>query len=97
MGLRKTIHVQSGHTMAIFKILPGGKHPADASKYTDFYTVRNFDESGVVFFYMAKGYKNAKSEIHIWYPNGQMWSGFGTSFKSAIEGAQRDGWLHTGI
>ena len=38
--------------------------------------------------------KAAAREVHVWYWNKKMWSGYGVSLKNAIAGAQRDGWLH---
>ena len=102
----KTIQVESGHNMAIFKLpkdeLDGcnffynlGPHNEILDlPYTDFYVVKNFDIDGVTFFYIAKGYKDAPKEYHVWYRNKKMWSSYGTNFKDAIEGAQKDGWLH---
>jgi hypothetical protein len=100
------LQVKSGHYLHIEKVSPAfaqaSKHPADVARYTDFYVVRNWDSTGVVFFYMAKGWhrvgepalgKGAK-EIHVWYKNKHMWTGYGKNMKDAIEGAQRDGWMH---
>ena len=129
MRLVRKIKAQSGHRVAVLKLSPeevGAAFPrgVKTDQYTDFYVVKNWDDSGVTFFYMARGYhwetvrlvtgkdlpavqsfklspvvtrllpKGVAKEIHVWYPNGRMWSSFGTNFKEAIDGAQRDGWLH---
>lgn len=64
-----------------------------SSEYSEFYVVRNGDADGCVFFYLAKGYKTAPKEIVVWYRNKKFWSGYGKTFKDAIDGAQRDGWM----
>lgn len=94
-----TIHsTVSNHTLYVREIPSDQIAPLqlkDSDGYTQFYEVRNFDENGVVFMYLAKGLKESPKEIVAWYPNtGAFWSGFGTSIKKAIEGAQRDGWLY---
>lgn len=92
--MNTTIRTQSGHTMCLVKIesLPMVDNHEDYSKI---YEVRNFDKKGVVFMYVCTGYKAAKKEVHVFYPNGCMWSGFGKSIAEAINGAQKDGWLYT--
>lgn len=101
----KQVQAASGHSIAIFsydKLFEASKlfheHPADDRKYSHFYVAKNFDENGASFFYLAKGYHDgntkASNEIHVWYRNKKMWSGFGNNFEDAINGAQRDGWLH---
>jgi hypothetical protein len=91
MNYIKTIVATSGHAIAIFKV-DSENHPG-GSEYTHYYIAKNFDKEGVTFFYLAKGYKDAKDQIHVWYRNKKMWSGFGTNFQTAIAGAQSDGWL----
>ena len=88
----KTVRAASGHTIAIFRVLKS-EHPA-GSAYSHFYVAKNFDEEGVTFFYLAKGYKDAPNQIMVWYKNKRMWTGFGNNLEEAINGAQRDGWLH---
>ena len=44
--------------------------------------------------YLGRGNKNAPKEIVVWYPKGSMWVGFGSTFKSAMDGAQKDGWMY---
>jgi hypothetical protein len=71
-----------------------------AAQYSKFQAVRNWDKEGVVFMWLARGYngghmkKHAK-EIHVFYCNGQLWSGFGNTAQEAVEGAIRDGWMYT--
>jgi len=94
--MTKIIHsTHSNHTLCVVSI-PASAMPNFDSKrgFTHFYEVRNFDAEGVVFLYLAKGNPSAPREICAWYPNGKFWSGFGTTFQSAIDGAQRDGWLY---
>lgn len=97
MSWSKEIHVQSGHTMFVKKIereeLPDTL-PENTELYDTFYVVKNWDDEGVVFMYLAKGYATAKDEYVVWYRSGKFWSGFGNSLKEAIEGAQRDGWYY---
>lgn len=86
----------SGHTLYVEEI-DADSVPALESKetYTKFYVVRNFDVEGVTFMYLAKGDPKAPREIVAWYAkNGAFWSGYGLTFKTAIEGAQKDGWMY---
>lgn len=95
--MKRTIQVKSLHTMCIESISEGFMPDRFYEKdgYTNFYTVKNWDEDGCVFFYMAKGLPTSPKEIVVWYNNsGRMWSGYGKTFKEAIEGAQRDGWMY---
>jgi hypothetical protein len=91
-----TITSFSGHTLHVAPIsidaLP--KELRELS-YAQYYEVRNFDKDGCVFMYLGKGDPKAPREIVAWYPKTLAnWHSFGTSIKSAIEGAQRDGWLY---
>lgn len=97
--MKKTIHAQSGHTLFVKSIewddLPDKVKENKYSKdYPSFYVVKNWDDSGVVFMYLAKGLKSAPKEIVVFYPNGGFWSSFGTSIETAINGAQQDGWMY---
>lgn len=90
----KTIHSDfSGHTLFVQEVA-AGEIPAFITQDggAKFYAVHNNDEKGVIFMYLAR-YRNAPKEITAWYPKGGFWSGYGTAFKSAIEGAQKDGWM----
>lgn len=96
--MTKTIHSDfSGHALFVREIKPD-KFPFNAdgsySNYSQFWEVRNFDANGVIFMYLGRD-KNVSREIVAWYPNGKFWGGYGTTFKEAIEGAQKDGWLYT--
>lgn len=95
--MSRMIRVASGHNLCITK-LPSNKVPAGLQSkevFSDFYVVQNFDTEGYVFFYVGKGHVNAPGEIVVWYgQSGKLWSGFGKTFKDAIEGAQRDGWMY---
>lgn len=97
--MNKTIHAQSGHTLFVesvsFESLPENIKNNEYSKgYTQFYVVKNRDSTGIVFMYLAKGLPTSPKEIVVFYPNGGFWSSFGNTFKEAIDGAQRDGWMH---
>lgn len=100
MKLVATINAQSQHTIAILSIdnedAELKDHPAynkDVYKNAKFYVARNFNKDGLTFFYLAKGHDEAPAQIHVWYKNKNMWSSYGTNFQTAIDGAQRDGWL----
>jgi len=100
--MKKTIYAASGHTLYVASIsreaLPA--HLRETNEYTTFYEVRNWDETGVTFMYLGKGYRGqnaspkAQKEIVVWYRNGGFWSGCGNTLKTAIDGAQRDGWMY---
>jgi hypothetical protein len=94
--MNKTIHTASGHTMFVESVsreeLPA--NAAHAENYTTFYRVRNWDKDGAVFFYVAKGCAAAPGQYVVWFRSGKFWSSFGTTLKSAIEGAQADGWMY---
>lgn len=106
-----TIHsTHSRHKMFVGEIsradLPA-HIAAEATEWQRFYEVRNFDAAGVVFFYLAKGYRHpdpryandraahAPKQITAFYGNGEMWSSYGETLQAAVDGAQRDGWLYT--
>jgi hypothetical protein len=101
MAFTKTIvSAVTHHTLFVREIdrlsLPAKVIESEHSKaFTKFYEVRNWDKAGVVFLYLAKGAANASNEICAFYKNGQFWSSYGDNLKSAIEGAQKDGWLYT--
>lgn len=61
--------------------------------YKNIYVVRNWDKQGVIFFFIGTNYKGSK-EHHVWYPNGKMWSSYGTTILKALNGAIRDGWMY---
>ena len=92
--MKRVLHSDfSGHTLYVESVenIPDFKY-TDA--YTKFYVVRNWDENGCVFMYLGKGHTLAPHEVVVWYPKGSFWSGYGASLKTAVEGAQRDGWLY---
>lgn len=43
---------------------------------------------------VAAGNKQASSQIVAWYPNGQMFSGFGFSCRQALEKAAASAWAY---
>lgn len=97
MAFSKTIHSDvSKHTLHVSEVDPANLPDLEhKSSYTKFYVVRNWDAEGVTFLYLGKGNENAPDQIVAWYRNtNSFWSGYGTTLKSAIEGAQRDGWLY---
>lgn len=93
-----TLRVESGHTLYVGRIQESDIVPTD--EYTHIYEVRNFNEKGIVFMHLAKGYnkdldgKDTK-QVHVFYPNGKMWSSYGTTLAGAIVGAIKDGWMYT--
>lgn len=96
--MKKTYTAQSGHTLFLdaLDVVSAANVTGDlAPKYKNVYAVKNFDAGGVVFFYICTGYKDAPKEVHVFYGNKKMWSGFGKNIQEAIDGAQRDGWLYT--
>ena len=95
--MSKTIIASTGHTMSINKVdFPSFINEED---YALCRAVQNWDKDGHTFFYIASGYnkagKKGEKEIHVFYPNGKMWSSFGSTQKKAIDGAIKDGWLYT--
>lgn len=95
--MEKTIRTSTGHTMfvesATREELPNDLFAADT--YTKFYRVRNFDKTGVIFFYLASGNALAPKQIVAWYgKHYAFWSGYGTTLANAIEGAIADGWKY---
>jgi hypothetical protein len=95
MSYSKTIQVSSFHTMFVEQIDKSVMPPFYCvDSYSTFYVVKNFNSTGRVFMYLAKGHSEGPNQIVVWYPNGQFWAGFGTNMKAAIEGAQRDGWMY---
>lgn len=90
-------HAQSGHTLFVKQIelkdLPKNIQD-DAKEHKTFYVVKNWDDDGVVFMYLGKGYIHSPKQIMAWYPKGEMWSGFGKTIEQAINGAQKDGWMY---
>jgi len=97
--MKKTIQAQSGHTLFVksipFKQLPEViRKGDDAKRYITFYVVKNWDDEGIIFMYLAKGYGQAPNEIVAFYPKGGFWSSFGNTIEQAINGAQKDGWMY---
>lgn len=90
--MKKTLRVSTGHTLCVKSVdvadLP--KLPY-SGEYKTFYVVRNWDENGHIFLYLAKGNEAAPNQIVAWYPNTKsFWSSFGTTIEKAIEGAFAD-------
>lgn len=95
--MNRTIRLDNGYTMFVKAIdrseLPEGL--IYASGYTKFYVVKNFDDKGYSFFYLASGNEGAPKQIVGWYPKSKsFWPHFGTTLKSAIEGMIADGWKY---
>lgn len=95
--MNKRIHAWSGHTLYVapikFDDLPDNVR-RQASEYTKFWIVRNWDEKGYIFMYLGKGYKFAPSQIVVWYARGGHWVSFGKTIQEAIDGAQKEGWMY---
>lgn len=97
-----TLHISSISREELRTHIPA----KEADNYTSFYIVRNFDEHGVTFFYLGKGYQHPDperkddrrahdpKEVVVWYGNGAFFTGRGNTFKEAIENAQKHGWLY---
>lgn len=99
MSFTKTFHAKSGHTLFVKKIsfdeLPEDIKNSNGKLYTDFYVVKNWDDNGVVFMYVGKGYEYSPKEYVIWYgKHCAFCSGFGNTIEDAINKAQEDGWLY---
>lgn len=100
----------SGHLLFVHSVdrdeLPANVRET-LENYTSFYAVRNFDEDGVVFFYLGKGYRHPSpeyaniraahdpKEIVVGYLNGKLASGRAENIVDAIQMGQRLGWLCT--
>jgi hypothetical protein len=91
-----TIHAPSGHTLFIRPIkredLP--KNLEHSENYTHFWVVKNWDESGVVFFYIGQGHPLKRTEFVAWYRNGAFFTGCGKTKLEVISRAQKDGWMY---
>lgn len=93
--MKRQVTAQSGHTFIVESIskdeMPEFKHKEN---YENFYKV--CFGGWWVPFYLGKGYKPEGKEIVdnkqivVWYRTGDFWSSYGTNFKSAIDGAQKD-------
>ena len=97
--MSKTIHAKSGHTLFVKEIkrkdLPPTVLENEHSKgFKTFYVVKNWDDEGVVFMYLAKGLKGVPEQICVFYPKGEFWVSYGKTIVEAINGAQEDGWMY---
>lgn len=88
----------SNHTFFVQKVtksdLPKKCDPSDLDNFKTFYAVKNFDEKGHTFMYLARGHEESPNEVVVFYPNGKMWYSFGKNIKEAIEGGQKNGWMY---
>ena len=92
--MKTTYHSKvTGHTLFTNKVdsLPSNITQDTQTITGSIYEVRNFDKDGVIFFYIAK----TSQGWYGWYGNGKFWSGWGKNVQEAIEGMQKDGWMHT--
>ena len=93
----RIVKAQSGHNLFVkeilFSDLPEVIRNGCGKKYTKFYVVKNWDDKGIIFFYLGKGHIDSPKQIVVWYSTGTFWVSYGTTFKEAIDGAQRDGWM----
>ena len=99
--MNRTVHARSGHTLHVSTIskseISAEVHYKNADTLLDFdtfYEVRNWDKDGVVFMYLAKGHVGGPTQICAFYRGGGFWGGFGVTLKTAIDGAQLDGWMY---
>lgn len=94
--MNKTISAKTGHTLFI-RSAERSELPADLpykEHYTRFYVVKNWDENGPTFFYLAKGHKEAPGQIVGWYSKGSFYSGYGSNVEEIIDRMQKDGWMY---
>lgn len=94
--MMKKIRTASGHELTVTSVegaLERASVPALANK-DNYPTLYRVWLAGRVVMYLGKGYGEAPREIVAWYPNGRMWSSFGDSLKSTVEGAMKDAWLY---
>lgn len=95
--MKKMVASKTGHSLFVKSVsreeLPKGLYAAE--NYKTFYVVKNFDDNGVTFMYLAKGHKDAPGQVVAWYAKSKaFWSSFGKSIESAIAGAQEDAWMY---
>ena len=65
------------------------------SGFSRFYIARNPFNKDSIYFYVARVQRSSsRQEIVVWYSNKRLWHSYGTTFRGAIEGAQRDGWQY---
>ena len=70
--------------------IPDLPHSED---FTKFYQVKS--PNGVICFYLGKGNKHVPEEVVVWYAKHlSFYSGYGDTFKEAIENAMKDGWKY---
>lgn len=96
--MNKTIHAKSGHTLFLEEVeysdLPKKVQKFEHLNIQKTWIVHNWDKDGVVFMYIQKHAYGKRTEYVVWYRGGGFWSSYGTSFQSAIDGAQEDGWMY---
>jgi hypothetical protein len=67
-----------------------------ANEYAEFWTAK----IGSNTFYIGTGYKgdvvreSDRKQKVVWYPNGRFWSGYGMTFKQALDGAIENAWRY---
>ncbi len=100
--MMRMIRAASGHKMTLHKMTADefagiGLNNFVPERYASFYNVRHDNTDWKTVFYIArwKARRKSSSEWHVWYRNSkEMWSSYGGTIQEAIDGAQRDGWLH---
>lgn len=91
------INAQTGHSLHLAPVTEEdfaalGLEDFGVGAYTSFYIAHNWDAEGIVFFYLAK---HENGQVHVWYrTTKKMWTSYGKTFKAAVGGAQKDGWLY---
>lgn len=45
-------------------------------------------------YYLGRGHKDGPGQIVVWFPNGNMWSSYGSTLNEAIELATADAYLY---
>lgn len=94
--MSRMITAASGHSMCV-SVVKRENLPStlakETSEYERFWAVQNWEEGGHVFFYLGKGHKLAPQQVCGFWPKGGFWNSYGDTFKTAIDGMQKDGWL----
>lgn len=82
--------LKTGHPIEVRKLTDRRLTLSGQEEFTDFWEVTLIGKT----WYVAKGHKQAPRQYVVWYPNGQMWSSYGTSIEGAMNGAIEDAFLY---
>jgi len=44
--------------------------------------------------FSGRGHRDAPNEVVVWYPNGQLFSGYGETYAKAVDSAMSSAWRH---